>query len=163
MGDYRLVMAREHIPTGPSVFLAGPTPAQGSDTPSWRPDAVRALADAWTGSAPLVMLSPESRRGVRAERYLDQVRWEMRARSLATVIMFWVPRDMATMPGMTTNVELGFDLGRNRLVVLGAPPDCPDPERNRYLIALAEMEGAPVRETLADTAAEAVRLITTAE
>ncbi len=159
MGKYRLVMAREHIPAGPSVFLAGPTPAPGSDTPSWRPDAVQALADAWTGTEPLVVLSPESRGGVRAERYGEQVWWEMRARSLASVVMFWIPRCMATMPGMTTNVELGFDLGRNRLVVLGAPPDCPDPERNRYLIALAEMEGAPVRETLADAAAEAIRLI----
>jgi hypothetical protein len=163
VGDIKIVMAREAIPTGPSVFLAGPTPAQGSDTPSWRPDAIQVLADAWPGPGLLTVLSPESRGGVRATLYKNQFYWEMRARSLATAIMFWVPRDARTMPGFTTNVELGFDLGRNRLVVLGCPPDCPDPERNRYLIALAEMEGAPVRETLADTVAETIRLITSTE
>lgn len=163
MGDFRLVMARELIPAGPSVFLAGPTPAQGSDTPSWRPAATQALAAAWRGRVPLVVLSPESRGGVRADRYVDQVRWEMRARSVATVAMYWIPRDMVAMPGQTTNVEFGVDIGRNRRMVLGVPPDCPNPERNRYLIALAEMEGVPVRETLADTVAEVIKIVTGAD
>lgn len=163
MGEYRLVMAREHIPAGPSVFLAGPTPAQGSGTPSWRPTAARALAAAWRGRVPLLVLSPESRGGVRADRYVDQVRWEMRARSVATVVMFWIPRCMDSMPGMTTNVEFGVDIGRCRRVVLGCPPDCPNPERNRYLVALAEMEGVPVRETLAATVAEAIKIVTGAD
>jgi hypothetical protein len=160
VGDYRIVMAREHIPAADlSVFLAGPTPAQSSDTPSWRPAATRALADAWTGGTTLAVLSPESRNNVRADRYHDQFRWEMRARSLATVVLFWIPRDVATMPGFTTNVEFGVDIGRCRRVVLGCPPDCPNPERNRYLIALAEMEGVPVRESLADTVVEAIKQI----
>jgi Nucleoside 2-deoxyribosyltransferase like len=163
VGEIRLVMAREHIPAGPSVFLAGPTPAQGSDTPSWRPAAAQALSAAWHGRVPLLVLSPESRGGVRAERYVDQVRWEMRARSVATAVMFWIPRCMVTLPGMTTNVEFGVDVARCRRMVLGAPPDCPNPERNRYLIALAEMEGVPVRETLADTIAEAIKIITGAD
>lgn len=160
MGDVRLVMARELIPTtGSSVFLAGPSPALGSDTPSWRPEAVEALRATWRGRVPLIVLSPESRNGVRAERYEQQVFWEMRARSLATVVMYWIPRDVEALPGFTTNVEFGFDAGRNRLMVLGAPPDCPNPERNEYLIFLAGMEGAPVRHTLADTAAATVELI----
>ncbi|MFD0630529.1 hypothetical protein ACFQ9X_01545 [Catenulispora yoronensis] len=37
------------------------------------------------------------------------------------------------MPGFTTNVEFGLDVAEGR-VVLGCPPDCPNPERNRYLI-----------------------------
>ena len=162
MGDFRLVMAREHIPTGPSVFLAGPT-SHSSAIPSWRPAAIAALADQWTGAEPLTVLSPESRHGVRAEVYGQQVHWELKARAAAGVIMFWIPRDVKHLPGMTTNVEYGYDLAKGRRVVLGAPADCPSPECNRYLIYLAEVHAIPVCRTLADTAAETNRLITTTE
>lgn len=161
MRDVTLVMAREPIPHGPSVFLAGPTPGRGSDTPSWRPQAVQELADLWTGG-PLTVLSPESRGGVRADRYEDQVDWETNARAAATVILFWIPRDMVSMPGMTTNVEFGLDVATGK-VVLGCPPDCPNPERNRYLVYVARRHGVPVRETLRDTAAAALDLVAGAE
>ncbi|MFJ8855455.1 hypothetical protein [Streptomyces sp. NPDC102437] len=35
---------------------------------------------------------------------------------------------------MITNVEFGLDAPTGR-AVLGCPPDCPNPERNRYLIS----------------------------
>ncbi len=159
MGETRLIMAREPIPPGPSVFLAGPTPEKGGGVPSWRPAAQQALAAAWQGSEPLTVLSPESRGGVRAERYEDQFNWENGARAWAHVIMFWIPRDVRTMPGFTTNVEFGFDVGRGRNVVLGVPEDCPNPERNRYLVALAGEYELPVLSTLQDTAIEAVKYL----
>lgn len=158
MGDVQLVMAREPIPTGPSVFLAGPT-SHSSAVPSWRPAAIEALADQWPGTEPLTVLSPESRHGVRAEVYGHQVRWELKARHQADVIMFWIPRDLRHLPGFTTNVEFGYDAGRNRRVVLGVPADCPNPERNQYLIYLAEIHSIPVCRTLADTAAEVIKII----
>lgn len=72
----KLVMAREPLPTGPSVFLAGPTPERGT-IPSWRPVAVDELATQWAGRHPgttrLAVLSPESRHDRRAPRYEDQV------------------------------------------------------------------------------------------
>jgi hypothetical protein len=144
-----VVWAREPIPEGPSVFLAGPTPRLGGPVPSWRPAAVEAIEAAW-GGGPLTVLTPESRGGVRAEHYDDQVGWESEARAAATVVLFWIPRDMVSMPGMTTNVEFGLDVGTGR-VVLGCPPDCPNPERNRYLIYQARRHGAPVCETLDET------------
>jgi Nucleoside 2-deoxyribosyltransferase like len=153
----RLVMAREPLPVGLSVFLAGPTHSDA--TQSWRPAAFDALADQWTGSQPLAVLSPESRGGQRAERYDQQVRWEFKARAGAAVILYWIPRDMTVTPGMTTNVEFGYDVARGRRVVLGCPPDCPDAVRNRYLIFLAHDHCVPVRETLQDTVAAVVKLL----
>jgi hypothetical protein len=152
-----LVMAREPLPDGPSVFLAGPTPDKSAPVPTWPPAPARLLAEQWTGEEPLTVRSPESRNGRRADRYEDQVDWETAARAAANVVLFWIPRDLATLPGFTTNVEFGLDVRSGR-AVLGCPPDCPDPERNRYLIYVARRHGAPVCTTLADTTAAALTL-----
>ncbi|MEU9617010.1 nucleoside 2-deoxyribosyltransferase domain-containing protein [Streptomyces sp. NPDC048209] len=159
MSAVRLVMAREPIPAGPTVFLAGPTPDKSTPAPSWRPEATRLLAEQWTGQTPLTVLSPESRHGERADRYETQVDWETAARAEATAILFWIPRDLRTLPGMTTNVEFGLDATTGR-AILGCPPDCPNPERNRYLIYVAHRHGVPVCETLTDTVAAALALVT---
>lgn len=156
----RLVYAREPLPAaGPSVFLAGPTPRADGAVPSWRPDAVGELAAQWTGRSPLTVLTPESRDGVRAVHYDDQVDWETDARERADAILFWIPRDLVSLPGFTTNVEFGLDVATGR-AVLGCPPDCPNPERNRYLIHVARRHGVPVRETLRDTVSAALALLT---
>lgn len=154
-----VVYAREPIPaSGPSVFIAGPTPRAGGDVPSWRPAAIEELAARWTGEQPLTVLTPESRGGVRAEHYDDQVGWETEARAAADAILFWIPRDLETLPGFTTNVEFGLDVQSGK-AVLGAPADCPNPERNRYLVYVAKRHGVPVRDTLADTAAAALDIV----
>ncbi|WP_327732940.1 hypothetical protein OG749_02725 [Streptomyces nojiriensis] len=59
---------------------------------------------------------------------------------------------------MTTNVEFGLDVSPGR-AVLGCPTDCPNPERNRYLIYVARRHGVPVCTTLTDTVAEALALV----
>jgi hypothetical protein len=51
------------------------------------------------------------------------------ARSRATVIVFWVPRELSQMPAFTTNVEFGEDYGSGR-VVYGRPEGSP---KTRYL------------------------------
>lgn len=51
MNIVNLLMAREPIPAGPSVFLAGPTPNKSASVPSWRPQAADALAAQWTGAS----------------------------------------------------------------------------------------------------------------
>ncbi|MFD4020638.1 nucleoside 2-deoxyribosyltransferase domain-containing protein [Streptomyces sindenensis] len=154
-----LVWAREPLPAGgPSVFLAGPTPVRGGPVESWRPAAVEALAAQWNSADPLTVLTPESRGGKRADHYDDQVEWETAARKAATAVLFWIPRDLVSLPGMTTNVEFGLDVGTGR-AVLGAPPDCPNPERNRYLIYVARCHDVPVRETLVDTVAAALSIV----
>ncbi|MCZ1012548.1 nucleoside 2-deoxyribosyltransferase domain-containing protein [Streptomyces lydicus] len=158
MSIINLVMAREPLPTGPSVFLAGPTPDKSAPVPSWRPEAARLLAEQWTGEQPLTVLSPESRNATRADRYETQVDWETAARAAADAILFWIPRDLKTMPGMTTNVEFGLDVASGR-AVLGCPPGCPNPERNRYLIYVARRHGVPVCTALTDTVAAALALV----
>ncbi|MER5418108.1 nucleoside 2-deoxyribosyltransferase domain-containing protein [Streptomyces virginiae] len=152
-------MAREPIPAAsPSVFLAGPSPDKSAPVPSWRPEALRVLKEQWTGYRPLTVLSPESRHGERADRYETQVDWETAARASATAILFWIPGDLRALPGMTTNVEFGLDVSTGR-AVLGCPPDCPNPERNRYLIYVARRYGVPVCTTLTDTVAAALALV----
>ncbi|MGP9023203.1 HIT domain-containing protein (plasmid) [Streptomyces sp. BR1] len=153
-----VVYAREEIPEGPKVFLAGPTPRAGGDVESWRPAAITELAAQWTGEQPLTVLTPESRGGKRAKHYDDQVGWETRARAAADAILFWIPRDLDSLPGFTTNVEFGLDVVTGR-AVLGVPPNCPNPERNRYLIYVARHHGAPVRETLPTAVEEALALV----
>ncbi|GLY54854.1 nucleoside 2-deoxyribosyltransferase domain-containing protein [Lentzea sp. NBRC 102530] len=155
-----VVWAREPIPEGPAVFLAGPSAHAGSGVESWRPAAVDELRAQSTGS--LTVLTPESRGGVRADRYEDQVGWECVARARATVVLYWIPRDIITLPGYTTNVEFGFDVGRGRRVVLGVPKTCPNPERNRYLVFVAGQEGVPVRTTLPGTVEAVLELVTAA-
>ncbi|MFC7331493.1 nucleoside 2-deoxyribosyltransferase domain-containing protein [Marinactinospora rubrisoli] len=142
-----------------SLPLAGPTPRAGGPVPSWRPAAVQELDAQWTRHGPLTVFTPESRNGVRAEHYDDQVTWECAARAAASVVLFWIPRDLKNLPGFTTNVEYGYDLASGRTVVLGCPPECPNPERNRYLIYLAHQHGAPVRENLHDTVAAALGVV----
>lgn len=154
------VWAREPLPPEgtPSVFLAGPTPRAGGPVSSWRPPMIEMIRWLWRHTAALTLLTPESRGGVRAAHYDDQFEWETAARARATVRLFWIPRDVVTMPGFTTNVEFGHDVATST-VVLGCPPDCANPERNRYLIALAHRHGAPVRTTRQDTAITALDLV----
>jgi Nucleoside 2-deoxyribosyltransferase like len=153
-----LVYARDPLPTGSSVFLAGPTP-RSDDVPPWRPDAVSELAAQWRGPGKLAVFLPEPPSGQRWPYYDDQAEWETVAREAASAILFWIPRDLRTLPGFTTNVEFGLDVTTGR-AVLGCPPDCPDPDKNRYLIWLARRHGVPVAGTLPATVAAALGLIT---
>ena len=149
-----IVWAREPVPAGKSVFLAGPTP-RASEVPSWRPAAIELIEAAWIDPEPLTVLTPESRGGVRANEYDDQVEWEAAGLDSASAIMFWIPRDLRTMPAFTTNVEFGLYVRSGR-TVLGCPPTCPNPERNRYLIWTARRYGAPVTTSLDTTVATAL-------
>jgi hypothetical protein len=152
-----VVYAREPIPAGPSVFLAGPTPR--SDTVrSWRPDVITAVRWAWSGPGPLTVLNPESRGGRRAAEYHDQVEWEAAGLDTATAILFWIPRDVHTLPGFTTNVEFGLYVRSGR-AVLGCPVDCPNPERNRYLIWTAHRYGTPVHRTIPVAVSAALAIV----
>jgi hypothetical protein len=143
-------------PGAASVFLAGPTP-RSADVPSWRPAAIAEIAAQWPDEA-LSVFIPEPLDGQRWAYYDNQMAWETDARAMASAILFWIPRDLRTLPGFTTNVEFGLDVTTGR-AVLGCPPDCPNPERNRYLIWLARRHGVPVTETLKRTVAAALAIV----
>jgi len=101
-----------------SVFLAGPTP-RDSTLKSWRPRAVEMLSFGGTFKKCFV---PERKNWKDGFDYIEQVEWELEALKKCSVVMFWVPRDMKTMPALTTNVEFGM-LVKDSRSVYGRPED----------------------------------------
>jgi 8-oxo-dGTP pyrophosphatase MutT (NUDIX family) len=146
----RVVYAGQPFPDSwrMAVFLAGPTP-RSAGVPSWRPEALDRIRD--TGFDGVVFV-PEAASGERLPEYDDQVEWERQGLNFADRILFWVPRDLNTLPGLTTNVEFGLWCGSGK-AVLGYPPSAP---RTKYLGWLAEVEGVAVYPTLAETLAAAL-------
>jgi hypothetical protein len=151
MGLVTVVYALEEPPESwdAAVFLAGPTPRR-PDVGSWRPEAISYLTDQW-GDGDLVVFVPE-RRGDRPDAYRDQVQWEELCLHYSDIVLFWVPRDLSTLPAFTTNVEWGMwhDSGR---VVFGAPDEAPG---NSYLVHYADQWQVPMATTLPATVALAL-------
>lgn len=110
----------------PAIFLAGPTPRLKNPVPSWRPDALKILRD--VGFEGTVFI-PEYSTFKPMRSYTEQVEWEWAALHSSATVVFWVPRDLETMPAFTTNVEFGYYLGKQR-VVYGRPDNSP---KNTYL------------------------------
>lgn len=136
-----------------AVFLAGPLP-RSAEVPAWNREAVALLRERWRQEGRLVVFTPELREGVLAD-YTGQVEWEHRWLRAADVILFWVPRDLDTMPAFTTNIEWGawYDSGK---VVFGAPVGAP---KNEYLLHLAASSGVPVADTLGGAAGAALAMV----
>jgi 8-oxo-dGTP pyrophosphatase MutT (NUDIX family) len=135
-----------------SLFLAGPTP-RDPVTPSWRPEALRLLAElGYTGA----VIIPETRDGDLRYAYPGQVNWEVEMRARADLIAFWVPRELTAMPAFTTNIEFGEDYDGCRCLY-GRPPEAP---KCRYLDARWEaMTGRAPHDSLRAVLAEAVALL----
>jgi 8-oxo-dGTP pyrophosphatase MutT (NUDIX family) len=153
----QVVYAKQPLPAqySAAIFLAGPTPRDAA-TPSWRPEAI-----AWLESHGFdgVVFVPEEADGQFRGSYDDQVEWEREGLRHADVIVFWIPRELQSMPAFTTNVEFGRWIGSGKCV-LGFPDGAP---KMRYLAWLAGTENTPVCATLADTLAAAVARIVSAQ
>lgn len=141
-----LIYAKETIsPTRPSVFLAGPTP-RSKDVISWRPEAIELFKNLkFSGD----ILIPEARNEFTWD-YLTQVEWEEEGLITANCIMFWIPRDIETLPGFTTNIEWGT-WHKSGKCVLGSPNGAP---KMRYMRYYANKLNIPQAYTLE----EAVKL-----
>lgn len=137
-----------------AVFLAGPTP-RSPDVASWRPEALAELERRWAGPGRLVVFAPERPEGGMPHGWRHQVEWEDACLHLSDAVVFWVPRDLATLPGFTTNVEWGRWESSGR-VVLGAPADAPG---MRYLAHYARTHGVPTADTLDGTLDAALALL----
>ncbi|MBP2321611.1 8-oxo-dGTP pyrophosphatase MutT (NUDIX family) [Kibdelosporangium banguiense] len=137
-----------------SIFLAGPTPRR-EDVPSWRPQALAEIRSQWAGAGELVVFVPEPPDGARYPSYDDQIVWEERWLNAADVILFWVPREMSTLPGLTTNIEFGRYESSGR-VVLGAPENA---QHVKYMQHHARQRGAQVTTTMADTIKATLEMI----
>ncbi|MFE9557151.1 nucleoside 2-deoxyribosyltransferase domain-containing protein [Streptomyces sp. NPDC006692] len=129
-----------------AVYLCGPTPGDPR-RPSWRPAAVAALRTGWSGEGTLVVFVPEPSAGGNYPAYAGQVAWEEEAMRLSDVVLFWIPRDMARLPGLVSNIKWGAWCRSGR-AVLGAPPRA---ERMEYLLHFAKALQVPVEQTVEDT------------
>lgn len=109
--------AKELAYSARSIFLAGPTP-RSPDVKSWRPEAIECFEElGYFGN----IIVPEPQNGVWKHRDA-QIDWEQYYLNRCDVVMFWVPRNMLTMPALTTNIEFGMYLDSGKLV-FGAPPE----------------------------------------
>lgn|GEM_PF-123172 len=106
-----------------TIFLAGPTyrSEPGKINPkSWRHDIIDILIRLdYDGNVCL----GEWRDDKEPENWTlsRQIDWEQECLSKATIILFWIPRNMQTLPALTTNIEFG-EWMKSGKVVAGAPP-----------------------------------------
>ena len=137
-----------------SIFLAGPSPRKSTD-PNWRAEAFELLEAAGYDG---VVYAPIWRDGPPDDSdkpfdYDGQVAWETKYLNQADVIVFWVPRNMKTLPAFTTNVEFGMWYQSGK-VVLGFPDDAP---KMTFLYKKGEEEGIESFGTLDATLNAAIR------
>ena len=126
--DYEVIKGEK------SIFLAGPTP-RSIDVKTWRSEAIKILEDLGFNG---IVYVPELEHDNRTFNYDNQVWWEREALYNANAIVFWIPRNMKTLPGLTTNVEYGYWMAKNSDKVIYGRPD--DSEKNKYLDWLYKTE-----------------------
>jgi hypothetical protein len=85
-----------------------------------------------------------------------EVEWEDEALTRCTLIVFWVPRDLKTLPGFTTNVEFGMYL-RSGKIIYGRPDNAPE---TRYLdYFYKKITGKEPENNLHDLLKNAVQMV----
>ena len=117
-----------------SIFLAGPTP-RSIEIETWRKEALKILEELGYDG---IVYVPEREFDDRNFDYNNQVWWEREALHNANVVLFWIPRDIKTMPAFTTNVEFGYWISKNKDKVLYGRPD--DSKKNKYIDWLYKTE-----------------------
>lgn len=147
----QVVYAKQEPPASwvHAIFLAGPTP-RDQGVKSWRSTALQMLEDLGYNG---VVFVPEPEDGDWLGSYIEQAEWEVRWLDRVDRVAFWIPRDLETLPGFTTNVEFGRYAGSGR-VVLGHPDGAP---KMRYLDWLAAKENVAIYDNLRTTLREAIK------
>jgi len=130
----------------PSIFLAGPTLRNNpKDFTPWREEAAHLFSEkGFKGD----LFIPEPFHG----DYEIQILWEEKHLDLCSCILFWIPRDMKTLPGLTTNVEFG-DWMKTPKVVLGFPKEA---QHMSYLEHKAKKYDIPLSDSLENTVTLAI-------
>ena len=129
--DLKYYENSEYDTSKKSIFLAGPTP-RDVNVKSWRNEAIRILKELNFDGEVYV---PESiERAVNDEflTYTGVIDWELERLENATIILFWIPRDLKTLPALTTNVEFGYHLKTGK-VVYARPENAPKTKYLDYL------------------------------
>lgn len=134
-----------------SIFLAGPSP-RGNLEHHWRPMALEILSARGFNGSVFVPLQAD---GSWLNNYNLQIDWELYYLNLATVILFWIPRDLSFLPGFIANVEYGMFIKSGK-IVLGYPQHAP---KLGYLNYLAQLNLVPVCHDLEPTVLTAIDLV----
>ena len=109
---------QEVIKNQKSIFLAGPTP-RGENVESWRTKACNIIEQLGFDG---IVYVPEYSTWKPKTDYVDQAQWERDALSNASVIAFWIPRELPDMPAFTTNVEFGYWIHTGK-ILYGRPDE----------------------------------------
>lgn len=81
--------------------------------------------------------------------YKTQIEWEYDGLTTANIILFWIPRDLQTLPGFTTNIEWGYWCRRKpSKLVLGFPPNA---YKMKYIEYWAKDLKIPIFHNLKET------------
>ena len=131
----------------PSIFLAGHTVRQSTnnidESLSWRPEVIEHLNHLkFNGTVYIPEFSPT--RKYNDWTYEKQVLWEIAYLKKCDIILFWIPRKMPDLPGLTTNIEFGewYTSGK---VVMGIPDDA---DKMQYIKTKCMLNNIPVHNTL---------------
>ncbi|MDR1026736.1 MAG: nucleoside 2-deoxyribosyltransferase domain-containing protein [Lactobacillus sp.] len=132
----------------PSIFIAGPIMAMdGSRQDKWQRQALKMLDDmGYEGHIYVPELTPEYT--------TNNIDWEVEHLTKAKCIMFWIPRDLKTLPAFTSNIEFGEWMNSGK-VVLGFPPEA---ENMFYISYRAQKLGIPTFHTLEETLHAAINM-----
>ncbi|HVV39327.1 MAG TPA: nucleoside 2-deoxyribosyltransferase domain-containing protein [Candidatus Paceibacterota bacterium] len=139
-----------------SIFLAGPSPRKDNIFSPTGSNPGENIGENWRLEA-LDVLEQQKFKGIVYVPLLEdgswhtnfdmQMDWELKYLDYADVIAFWVPRNMQTLPGLTTNIEYGMYVDSGK-IVLGYPFNAP---HTRYMARLAQMRKVPTAQTLFQT------------
>lgn len=136
---------------GKTIFLAGCSIRDLEDQ-SWRPEAIELFRRfGFDGT----LFAPEMKSGGFGDNWVYVVEWEDWHLNRADCILFWIPRDLKTFFGFTTNVEWGR-WERSGKVVLGSPPGA---KKMGYIRYYAKKLGIPTSDTLEETVKSAVEMV----
>jgi nucleoside 2-deoxyribosyltransferase len=135
---------------GRSIFLAGPSPRETGQY-NWRPKTLDILSEKGFDGSVFVPLKSDWGWLSSGNAQMD---WELHCLDIATVILFWVPRDLKDLPGFTTNFEFGMFVKSGK-VVLGYPSIA---SNMNYLRYLAGLNTVPVSHDLRQTVSSAIDL-----
>ncbi len=122
-------------PTQPSIILLGPS-SKDANLTDWRQEVITLLDERGFEGAVYI---PEPRTRNRPLDYDEHLRWVLDACQAADVILFWVPRNMQTLPGLKTNVEIGMFIQSPKLL-FGAPENA---VKMRYIKTLLRYYNQP--------------------
>lgn len=147
---FETIYAREGFPAlvKKTLFLAGPTPREAG-VPGWRQEALQILRELGFDGTVFI---PEPRDGKWLENYEVQIEWEEEGLQRADAIVFWVPRQIPMMTGLTTNIEWGEWKGSGK-VLWGAPETA---TQVRYPEYYAKKLGVPTFKDLRELLTQAV-------